>query len=122
MPRGRAKRATAPVARSLLSHPPYRPLPASAGLHVVNILFGPHKRRGIAGPYRSGEEQTVGQYRRGLLAGWRFQGDPDERTLVFDSHDPPGTTGAVLGLSDPTAVGPDRGQAMAASPARYDRR
>src|SRR5258705_8541032 len=92
-------------------HPPCRLLPASAGWHVVNILFGPDERCGLAGPYGSGKEQTVGQYRRGLLAGWRLQSDPDYRPLVFDGDNPARAAGAVCGLSDAAAVGPDRGQA-----------
>src|ERR1700737_1843452 len=84
----------------------------SAGLHVVNILFGPDEGCGLTRLHRRGKEQTVGQYRRRRLAEWRLQRDPDDRALVFDSHDPPGATGAVFGLSDPAAVGSDRGQAM----------
>src|ERR1700730_985450 len=90
----------------------YRLVPGSASLHVVNILFGPDEGCGLTGPYRGGKEQTVGQYRRRLLARRRLERDPDDRTLVLDSHDPPGAAGAVIRLSDPAAIGPDRGQTM----------
>ncbi len=88
----------------------------------MDILFGPDERRGLAGPYRCGKEQTVGHYRRGLLASRRLEGDPDDRTLVFDSDNPARAAGAVFGLSNPAAVGPDRGQGHEVWSARYDRR
>ena len=67
---------------------PGRSPPASTGLQIVNVPFGPNECRALAGAYRRLREQTVGQYCRGLLARRRLQRDPNNRTLVLDGDDP----------------------------------
>src|SRR6516162_4142336 len=66
-------RPPTPLARTrpaerMIWHVALEPAADSAGLHVLNVLFGPNERRSLAGPHGSGKEQAIRQYRRGLLA------------------------------------------------------